>query len=61
MFHVKHMFVTDMHQVTMQEAVGEASYEDIPVEEVSSAATFKKPFERRIRLPTEDGWQDAAV
>lgn len=33
--------VTDMHQVTMQEAVGEASYEDIPVEEVSSAATFK--------------------
>ncbi len=28
--------VTGMHQVTMQEAVGEASYEDIPVEEVSS-------------------------
>ena len=47
--------VTDMHQVTMQEAVGEASYEDIPVEEVSSAATFKKPFERR------ESWQEEAA
>lgn len=44
-----------MHQVTMQEAVGEASYEDIPVEEVSSAATFKKPFERR------ESWQEEAA
>ena len=47
--------VTDMHQVTMQEAVGEASYEDIPVEEVSSVATFKKPFERR------ESWQEEAA
>lgn len=47
--------VTDMHQVTMQEAVGETSYEDIPVEEVSSAATFKKPFERR------ESWQEEAA
>ncbi len=47
--------VTGMHQVTMQEAVDEASYEDIPVEEVSSAATFKKPFERR------ESWQEEAA
>ena len=47
--------VTDIHQVTMQEAADEASYEDIPVEEVTSAATFKKPFERR------ESWQEEAA
>jgi len=47
--------VTDMHQVTMQEAVDDVSYENIPVEEVSSAATFKKPFERR------ESWQEEAA
>ena len=47
--------VTDMHQVTMQEASDDVSYEDIPVEEVSSAATFKKPFERR------ESWQEEAA
>lgn len=51
--------VTDMHQVTMQEAVGEASYEDIPVEEVSSAATFKKPFELQRVLAGGSGASDA--
>ena len=33
----------------MQEAAAEEPYEEIPVEEVTSAATFKKPFERRER------------
>lgn len=33
--------VTGMHQVTMQEAAAEEPYEEIPVEEVTSAATFK--------------------
>ena len=47
--------VTDIHQVTMQEASDDVSYEDIPVEEVSSAATFKKPFERR------ESWQEEAA
>ena len=47
--------VTGMHQVTMQEAAQEPSYEDIPVEEVTSAATFKKPFERR------ESWQEEAA
>ena len=47
--------VTDIHQVTMQEAADDVSYEDIPVEEVSSAATFKKPFERR------ESWQEEAA
>ena len=47
--------VTDIHQVTMQEAAEDVSYEDIPVEEVSSAATFKKPFERR------ESWQEEAA
>ena len=47
--------VTGMHQVTMQEAAEEAAYEDIPVEEVASAATFKKPFERR------ESWQEEAA
>ena len=44
--------VTGMHQVTMQEAAAEEPYEEIPVEEVTSAATFKKPFERR------ESWQE---
>ena len=47
--------VAGMHQVTMQEAVQDTSYEDIPVEEVNSAATFKKPFERR------ESWQEEAA
>ena len=47
--------VTGMHQVTMQEAVQDTSYKDIPVEEVNSAATFKKPFERR------ESWQEEAA
>lgn len=47
--------VADIHQVTMQEAAEDVSYEDIPVEEVSSAATFKKPFERR------ESWQEEAA
>lgn len=47
--------VTGMHQVTMQEAAQDTSYEDIPVEEVNSAATFKKPFERR------ESWQEEAA
>jgi len=46
--------VTGMHQVTMQEAAAEEPYEEIPVEEVTSAATFKKPFERR------ESWQEEA-
>ena len=48
--------VTGMHQVTMQEAAAEEPYEEIPVEEVTSAATFKKPFERR-----ESGQEEAAL
>ena len=52
--------VTDMHQVTMQEAAEKASYEDIPVEEVSSAATFKKPFERRESLAGGSGAPDTS-
>ena len=47
--------VTGMHQVTMQEAAVEEPYEEIPVEEVTSAATFKKPFERR------ESWQEEAA
>lgn len=47
--------VTGMHQVTMQEAAAEELYEEIPVEEVTSAATFKKPFERR------ESWQEEAA
>ena len=47
--------VTGMHQVTMQEAAAEEPYEEIPVEEVTSAATFKKPFERR------ESWQEEAA
>ena len=47
--------ITGMHQVTMQEAAEEPSYEEIPVEEVTSAATFKKPFERR------ESWQEEAA
>lgn len=47
--------VTGMHQVTMQEATAEEPYEEIPVEEVTSAATFKKPFERR------ESWQEEAA
>lgn len=47
--------VTGMHQVTMQEAATEEPYEEIPVEEVTSAATFKKPFERR------ESWQEEAA
>lgn len=47
--------VTRMHQVTMQEAAAEEPYEEIPVEEVTSAATFKKPFERR------ESWQEEAA
>lgn len=47
--------VTGMHQVTMQEAAAEEPYEEIPVEEVTSAATFKKPFERR------KSWQEEAA
>ena len=47
--------VTGMHQVTMQEAAAEEPYEEIPVEEVTSAATFKKPFERRA------SWQEEAA
>ena len=47
--------VSGMHQVTMQEAVQDTSYEDIPVEEVNTAATFKKPFERR------ESWQEEAA
>lgn len=49
------MRVTGMHQVTMQEAAAEESYEEIPVEEVTSAATFKKTFERR------ESWQEEAA
>ena len=30
-----------MHQVTMQEAAAEEPYEEIPVEEVTRAATIK--------------------
>ena len=48
--------VTGMHQVTMQEAAAEEPYEEIPVEEVTSAATFKKPFERR-----ESSQEEAAL
>ena len=47
--------VTGMHQVTMQETAAEEPYEEIPVEEVTSAATFKKPFERR------ESWQEEAA
>ena len=47
--------VTGMHQVTMQEAAAKEPYEEIPVEEVNSAATFKKPFERR------ESWQEEAA
>ena len=47
--------VTGMHQVTMQEAAAEEPYEEIPVEEVTSSATFKKPFERR------ESWQEEAA
>ena len=47
--------VTGMHQVTMEEAAKDTSYEDIPVEEVNTAATFKKPFERR------ESWQEEAA
>lgn len=47
--------ITGMHQVTMQEAAAEEPYEEIPVEEVTSAATFKKPFERR------ESWQEEAA
>ena len=47
--------VTGMHQVTMQEAAAKEPYEEIPVEEVNSAATFKKPFERR------GSWQEEAA
>ena len=47
--------VTGMHQVTMQETATDTSYEEIPVEEVNSAATFKKPFERR------ESWQEEAA
>ena len=47
--------VTGMHQVTMQETAPDTSYEEIPVEEVNSAATFKKPFERR------ESWQEEAA
>ena len=47
--------LTGMHQVTMQEAAAEEPYEEIPVEEVTSAATFKKPFERR------ESWQEEAA
>ena len=47
--------VTGMHQVTMEEAAAEEPYEEIPVEEVTSAATFKKPFERR------ESWQEEAA
>ena len=47
--------VTGMHQVTMQEAAAEEPYEELPVEEVTSAATFKKPFERR------ESWQEEAA
>ena len=47
--------VAGMHQVTMQEAVAEEPYEEIPVEEVTSEATFKKPFERR------ESWQEEAA
>ena len=47
--------VTGMHQVTMQEAAAEEPYEEISVEEVTSAATFKKPFERR------ESWQEEAA
>ena len=47
--------VTGMHQVTMQEAAAEEPYEEIPVEEVTSAATFKKPYERR------ESWQEEAA
>lgn len=47
--------VTGMHQVTMQEAAAEEPYEEIPVEEVTSAATFKKTFERR------ESWQEEAA
>lgn len=47
--------VTGMHQVTMQEAAAEEPYEEIPVEEVTSAATFKKPFKRR------ESWQEEAA
>ena len=47
--------VTGMHQVTMQEAAAEEPYEEIPVEEVTSAATFKKHFERR------ESWQEEAA
>ncbi len=47
--------VTGMHQVTMKEAAAEEPYEEIPVEEVTSAATFKKPFERR------ESWQEEAA
>ena len=47
--------VTGMHQVTMQEAAAEEPYEEIPVEEVTRAATFKKPFERR------ESWQEEAA
>ena len=47
--------VSGVHQVTMQEADPDTSYEEIPVEEVNSAATFKKPFERR------ESWQEEAA
>lgn len=47
--------ITGMHQVTMQEAAAEEPYEEIPVEEVTSEATFKKPFERR------ESWQEEAA
>ena len=45
---------TDVHQVTMQEAADD-TYDEIPVEEVNTAATFKKPFERR------ESWQEEAA
>ena len=47
--------VSGVHQVTMQEADPDTSCEEIPVEEVNSAATFKKPFERR------ESWQEEAA
>ena len=36
--------VTGMHQVTMQEAAAEEPYEEIPVEELTSAANLQKTF-----------------
>ncbi len=47
--------VTGVHQVTMQEAAENTACEDIPVEEVTPAATFKNKFERR------ESWQEEAA